>query len=71
MYSQQVDMTEIMLPFSDEISDYDMNGDKLVTYEEFVFAVLRSVDLADPKELRVPFVFADFDGNIYILNFQT
>ncbi|XP_060565559.1 uncharacterized protein LOC132724645 isoform X1 [Ruditapes philippinarum] len=60
---RSVDMTEIMLPFSDEISDYDMNEDKLVTYEEFVFAVLRSVDLADPKELRVPFVFADFDGN--------
>ncbi|XP_053396798.1 EF-hand calcium-binding domain-containing protein 1-like [Mercenaria mercenaria] len=60
---RSVEMTEVLIPFSDEMSDYDMNGDKLVTYEEFVFAVLGSVNLADPEELIEPFLFADFDGN--------
>ncbi|XP_053396678.1 uncharacterized protein LOC123553279 [Mercenaria mercenaria] len=60
---RSVEMTEILLPFSDEMSDYDMNGDKLITYKEFQLAVLRSVNLADPEELREPFAFADFDGD--------
>lgn len=57
-------MTEVILPFSDEMSDYDTNGDKLISYEEFVFAVMRSVNMADPKELREPFEFSDVDGNV-------
>lgn len=59
----QVEMIEVILPFSDKYTDYDMNGDKLITYEEFVFAVLSTVNMADAEELREPFIFADFDGN--------
>lgn len=59
-------MAEVMLPFSDEFSDFDENGDKLITYKEFVSAVLRSVNMADPEELQEPFVFADFDGKYFV-----
>lgn len=59
----QVEMMEVILPFSDKFTDYDMNGDKLITYYEFKFAVSRSVNMADIEELREPFEFADFDGN--------
>lgn len=52
-----------MIPFSDEISDYDMDGDKLITYHEFEWSVLRSVNLEDPNELWEPFANADLDGN--------
>ncbi|WAR28378.1 hypothetical protein MAR_014082 [Mya arenaria] len=55
----KVDMSVNIVPFSDDISDYDVNGDKRVNYEEFVFAVTRTVNLADPTELRRPFTFAD------------
>ncbi|WAR28190.1 hypothetical protein MAR_013894 [Mya arenaria] len=51
------------VPFSDDISDYDVNGDKRVNYEEFVFAVTRTVNLAEPTELRRPFTFADVNGD--------
>ncbi|XP_053398055.1 uncharacterized protein LOC123553278 [Mercenaria mercenaria] len=60
---RSVEMTEILLPFSDEMSDYDMDDDKVITYKEFEFAVSRSVNLADPEELHEPFAFADFDGD--------
>jgi hypothetical protein len=57
-------MTEILIPFSDEMSDFDINLDKIITYDEFRFAVLTSVSLVEPDELREPFIFADFDGMI-------
>ncbi|XP_060600193.1 uncharacterized protein LOC132753714 [Ruditapes philippinarum] len=60
---RSVDMTEILIPFSDEMSDFDINLDKIITNDEFRFAVLTSVNLVEPDELREPFIFADFDGN--------
>ncbi|XP_052783500.1 uncharacterized protein LOC128219644 [Mya arenaria] len=55
-----------LLAFSDDFRDYDMNGDKRIEYEEFVFTVMRTVELAEPLELREPFNFADFnlDGEL-------
>lgn len=58
-------MAEVLLPFSDEMIDFDINGDKLITYEEFKHAVLSSVDLVEPEELQEPFTFSDFDGNVF------
>ncbi|XP_052783331.1 uncharacterized protein LOC128219552 [Mya arenaria] len=58
-----VNNNENLVPFSDDISDYDVNGDKRVNYEEFVFAVTRTVNLAEPTELRRPFTFADVNGD--------
>ncbi|KAH3736730.1 uncharacterized protein LOC127851415 isoform X2 [Dreissena polymorpha] len=52
-----------MVPFSDEFSDYDTNGDKLIAYEEFVFVVIKTVTLADPSQLREPFTMADANGD--------
>ncbi|KAL4232560.1 hypothetical protein ACF0H5_007251 [Mactra antiquata] len=57
------EVDEVLLSFSDQMSDYDFNGDKLIAYEEFVWAVIRTVPLADPQQLEEPFMFADFDGN--------
>ncbi|KAL4232561.1 hypothetical protein ACF0H5_007252 [Mactra antiquata] len=54
---------EVLLSFSDKMSDYDLNGDKLISYEEFLSAVLRTVPLADPNQLEEPFIFADFDDD--------
>ncbi|WAR28193.1 hypothetical protein MAR_013897 [Mya arenaria] len=35
----KVDMSVNIEPFSDDMSDYDVNGDKRVNYEEFVSAM--------------------------------
>ncbi|XP_052811455.1 uncharacterized protein LOC128239054 [Mya arenaria] len=61
-----------VLAFSDDLSDYDMNGNKRIEYEEFVSTVMRSVGLADPLELRGPFNFADLnrDGELNIKEFN-
>ncbi|WAR08493.1 hypothetical protein MAR_018451 [Mya arenaria] len=61
-----------VLAFSDDFSDYDMNGDKRIEYEEFVFTVMKSVGLADPLELREPFKFADMnlDGELNMQEFN-
>ncbi|KAH3736733.1 uncharacterized protein LOC127851413 [Dreissena polymorpha] len=56
---RSVDVETVTLAFSDDVNDYDINGDKLVVFEEFMYAVMRSVNLADPQELREPFDFAD------------
>jgi len=40
----------------------------LISYEEFVFSVMRSVDLADSSELEEPFIFADVNGMTYNLS---
>jgi len=34
----------------------------LISYEEFVFSVMRSVDLADSSDLAEPFIVADVNG---------
>jgi len=34
----------------------------LISYEEFVFTVMLSADLADSTELEEPFIFADVNG---------
>ncbi|WAR08512.1 hypothetical protein MAR_018470 [Mya arenaria] len=52
-----------LLAFSDEYRDYDMNDDKRIEYEEFVFTVMRTVGLSEPMELREPFNFADVNGD--------
>ncbi|WAR08511.1 hypothetical protein MAR_018469 [Mya arenaria] len=52
-----------LLPFSDDFRDYDMNDDKRIEYEEFVYTVMRSVGLSEPMELREPFNIADFNGD--------
>ena len=52
-----------MYPFSDDFTDYDMNGDKEIEYEEFVFAVMKTFPMAEPEELREPFIWADANGN--------
>ncbi|WAR28189.1 hypothetical protein MAR_013893 [Mya arenaria] len=59
----KVDMSVNIEPFSDDMSDYDVNGDKRVNYEEFVSAVTNTVNLAEPAELRRPFTFADVNGD--------
>ncbi|XP_052784966.1 uncharacterized protein LOC128220565 [Mya arenaria] len=60
---RSVDMSVNIEPFSDDMSDYDVNGDKRVNYEEFVSAVTNTVNLAEPAELRRPFTFADVNGD--------
>lgn len=52
----------MLLAFSDNFRDFDTNEDKLISYEEFVFSVMRSVDMADAEELQEPFIFADVNG---------
>ena len=66
MSTLQVNPLEIMVPFSDEFSDYDTNGDKLIAYEEFVFVVIKTVTLADPSQLREPFAMADANGELFL-----
>ncbi|XP_052810312.1 uncharacterized protein LOC128238432 [Mya arenaria] len=60
---RSVDMNVNIVPFSDNIRDYDVNGDKLVDYEEFVFSIMTTINLAKPMELRKPFTFADVNGD--------
>lgn len=50
-------------PFSDDFTDYDINDDKLIEYEELVFAVMREFPMAQPEELREPFIWADANGD--------
>ena len=57
-----------MVPFSDEFSDYDTNDDKQISYEEFVFVVIKTVTLADPSQLREPFFIADDNGEQFLSN---
>ena len=58
----------MMYPFTDEWSDYDDNGDGRISYEEFVFAVLRTVPLAEFDELREPFIVADLNGMYFLVH---
>ncbi|KAH3736729.1 uncharacterized protein LOC127851407 [Dreissena polymorpha] len=60
---RSVSTSTIMVPFSDEFSDYDTNDDKQISYEEFVFVVIKTVTLADPSQLREPFFIADDNGD--------
>jgi len=66
-FFQVPDFAEILIPFSDNMSDFDGNGDGRISYEEFVSAVERTVRLADLDELWEPFVIADVDGRLTIL----
>ena len=52
-----------LIPFSDNFDNYDLNGDKMIEYQEFRRAVTFSVDLTDPDQLMEPFIFADANGN--------
>jgi len=61
-FFQVPDLNEVMIPFSDKMSDFDGNGDGCISYEEFVSAVERTVRLADNEELLEPFIIADLDG---------
>ena len=53
----------MMYPFSDDFSDYDLNQDKELEYEEFAFAVMKQFPMGQPEELRVPFFLADANGD--------
>ena len=53
----------VMYPFSDEFSDYDLNQDKEIEYEEFAFAVMKQFPMGQPEEMRVPFFWADANGD--------
>ena len=57
----------VLYSFSDEFTDYDLNDDKEIEYEEFVFAVMSVFPLAEPEELRLPFLWADANGKIFSL----
>ena len=63
-----MDNDTILIPFSDNFDNYDYNGDKMIEYHEFMLAVTSSVGLIHPEELMEPFVFADADGKLNILN---
>lgn len=52
-----------MLPFSDDFDDYDTNKDGVICFEEFAFAVMKTIDLSDPRELEEPFFEADSNGS--------
>ena len=52
----------VLYPFSDDFTYYDINGDKEIEYGEFVLAVTKEFPMADPEELREPFVWADANG---------
>lgn len=52
----------MLLAFSDNFQEYDTNGDNLISYEEFVFSIMSSVNMADATELQEPFILADANG---------
>lgn len=52
----------MILAFSNNFTDFDTNGDNLISYEEFVFSVMGSVDMANAEELEEPFLAADSNG---------
>lgn len=65
----QVDTDYVMIPFSDEMSDYDMNNDKRISYPEFASTVFNLVDLKNPDRLLEIFMFSDFNGRYsFLLN---